>query len=63
MPKREQDVQTLLRALVNLKAAASSESEKDSVLAAAALEEVVAAAEKRRSICARTAQAREWVGL
>jgi hypothetical protein len=65
MPRPEQqpeDPQTLLRALVKLKAAARRERERDSVVAAAALEEAVAAAEKRRSFVARTAQARDCIG-
>jgi hypothetical protein len=65
MPRQQQqseDAQTLLRALVKLKAAAGRGLKRDSVVAAAALEEAVTEAEKRRSICAGTAQARECLG-
>jgi hypothetical protein len=59
--QQSEDVKTLLRALVNLKAAALRQRERDSVAAAAALEGAVAAAEKSRSIT-QAAQARESVG-
>jgi hypothetical protein len=55
--QQPEDVKTLIRALVKLKAAARRERDRDSVAAAAVLEEAVAAAEKR-------SQAREsCVGL
>jgi hypothetical protein len=44
--QQSEDVKTLLRALVNLKAAALRQRERDSVAAAAALEDAVAAAER-----------------
>jgi hypothetical protein len=59
MPRQQQgseEVKTLLRGLVKLRAAARRERERDSIAAAAALEDAVAAAEKRRSI-SWTAQA------
>jgi hypothetical protein len=60
--QQSEDVETLLQALVKLRAAALRARERDSLAAAAALEDAVAAAEKRRPI-ARTAQARECFGL
>jgi hypothetical protein len=53
-----EDLKTLLRAVVKLKAAARRERKRDSLAAAAALEDAVAAAEKRRSLT-QAQQARE----
>jgi hypothetical protein len=58
--QQSEEVKTLLRALVKLKATARRERARDSLTAAGALEDAVAAAEKRRSI-ARTAQAIDCV--